>query len=465
MSTLYRKYRPNTLSDLIGQEHIVTVLQNAVDKQRIAHAYLFTGTRGTGKTTVARIFARLVNGIDPSDLTEQLDIIEIDAASNRRIDEIRDLKERVALSPVSAKYKVYIVDEVHMLTKEAFNALLKTLEEPPAHVIFILATTDFHKLPATIVSRTQRLHFRDAKDTNLIELLTKVCKSEKITYQAEALKMIAALAKGSYRDALSLLGQLRGHDQEITADLCIEILGMPDDKIIGTIVGLLEAGDGQQAANLALEQTQNGIRPQLIGEEIIKSVLSKQPISSDMLTLADRLIATITSQRPELSLQLALMSIGSVAAKITTPSMTSKMVEKIVTKDEPKTVTNIAPKLISTDLAGKILELAEQQAKGLYTILRMCQFQQTDSTSVHMVFRFPFHLKQATTTANSAKISTILAKAMGLAEGSATFTTAVGPASVTPVDEAEDNESEPQKTDTEVVAKITDVFGTVEMLQ
>src|ERR1700709_76040 len=156
---LYRKYRSKSLGEIVGQEHITTTLKNALKAGRVSHAYLLTGPRGVGKTSIARILAHEINGL-PYDDEAHLDIIEIDAASNRRIDEIRDLRDKVSTAPASAKYKVYIIDEVHMLTKEAFNALLKTLEEPPAHVVFILATTEAHKLPETIISRTQRHIFR-----------------------------------------------------------------------------------------------------------------------------------------------------------------------------------------------------------------------------------------------------------------------------------------------------------------
>src|SRR6201996_9324428 len=157
---LYRKYRPRSLDQVAGQAHITKTLKNALDKGAISHAYLFTGPRGVGKTSIARILAHEINGLPYTDDSMHLDIIEIDAASNRRIDEIRDLRDRVSIAPTTAKYKVYIIDEVHMLTKEAFNALLKTLEEPPEHVVFILATTEVHKLPETIISRTQRFTFK-----------------------------------------------------------------------------------------------------------------------------------------------------------------------------------------------------------------------------------------------------------------------------------------------------------------
>src|SRR4051794_27778245 len=168
---LYRKYRSKSLSEIIGQEHITQTLKNALEQGRISHAYLFTGPRGVGKTSIARILAHQINELPYEDDSPHIDIIEIDAASNRRIDEIRDLRDKVYIAPAIAKYKVYIIDEVHMLTREAFNALLKTLEEPPAHVVFILATTDAHKLPETIVSRTQRFNFKPVEKSQVVNHL------------------------------------------------------------------------------------------------------------------------------------------------------------------------------------------------------------------------------------------------------------------------------------------------------
>jgi len=197
---LYRKYRPNSFSDVVGQEQLVTLLISSIKQKKIGHAYLFCGSRGTGKTTVARIFAKDI-GCNPED------IIEIDAASNRGIDEIRELREAVRTSPFSSPYKVYIVDEAHMLTKEAANALLKTLEEPPSHVIFILATTDPDKLPQTIVSRCQKIIFKQPDLKTLSDRLVFVAKEEGFTLPNDGAELIAQHGKGSYRDALGILEQ------------------------------------------------------------------------------------------------------------------------------------------------------------------------------------------------------------------------------------------------------------------
>src|SRR5581483_4565455 len=194
---LYRKYRSKSFSEVVGQKHITTTLEKAIKTGRISHAYLFTGPRGVGKTSVARILAHEVNSLKYTEAEIHLDIIEIDAASNRRIEEIRDLREKVHIAPTSSKYKVYIIDEVHMLTREAFNALLKTLEEPPQHCIFILATTEVHKVPETIVSRTQRFNFSPVSSNDIQSHLAKIASHENITIDEPALRLLAEHGSGS----------------------------------------------------------------------------------------------------------------------------------------------------------------------------------------------------------------------------------------------------------------------------
>ncbi|MBI5306628.1 DNA polymerase III subunit gamma/tau [Candidatus Wolfebacteria bacterium] len=229
MLAIYRKYRPKKLNDIIGQEIVVEILKNAARFDKLAHAYFFYGPRGSGKTTTARLIAKIANcekrQIDQKfkalgepcnkcrpcveiDEGKFLDVIEIDAASNRGIDEIRNLKEGIKFSPISGKCKVYIIDEAHQLTKEAFNALLKTLEEPPEHAIFILATTEAEKMPVTIISRTQRFHFKRLPILKIVEKLKIICEEEKIKADIDALELIAASAEGSLRDAESLLDQI-----------------------------------------------------------------------------------------------------------------------------------------------------------------------------------------------------------------------------------------------------------------
>ncbi|HRY59846.1 MAG TPA: DNA polymerase III subunit gamma/tau [Patescibacteria group bacterium] len=259
--SLYRKYRPQKFSEIIGQEYVVKTVLGAVTSNQIGHAYIFAGIRGTGKTTIARIFAKSINCLDaqngePCDKCKIcqevnggsfLDLIEIDAASNRGIDDIRDLREKVKFSPNMGKYKVYIIDEAHMLTEPAFNALLKTLEEPPAHAVFILATTEIHKIPATILSRCQRLDFHKIENGKLIEGIKKIAEKEGIKIDEKSLKKIVAISEGSVRDALSYLDQVSSFSSggEITIDLIENILGYSREENMIKILDLIKSGNIQ----------------------------------------------------------------------------------------------------------------------------------------------------------------------------------------------------------------------------
>ena len=244
MKALYRRYRPKTLAEVVGQEQVTSVLQKAIANNKIAHAYLFIGPRGTGKTSVARILAHEINGFKYELEDDYLDIIEIDAASNTGVDNIRDLREKAIIAPTKGKYKVYIIDEVHMLSKSAFNALLKTLEEPPEHVIFIMATTDAYKVPVTITSRSQVLTFKLADPSIMFEHLKKIAKKEKINITDEALKIVVRRGGGSFRDSLSLLDQVSTlSDDKIDEELITKALGLPQQEAITDILNGYAAGD------------------------------------------------------------------------------------------------------------------------------------------------------------------------------------------------------------------------------
>jgi DNA polymerase III subunit gamma/tau len=242
--SLYRKYRPRSFNDLVGQDHIVRTLKNALENNRIAHAYLFAGPRGTGKTSTAKVFAKALNCVHGPTAEpcgecdncrkiqsgQSIDVIEIDAASNRGIDEIRDLREKIKYYPTEGKYKVYIIDEVHMLTKGAFNALLKTLEEPPENVVFILATTEPHQVIGTILSRCQRFDFSLLSLPNIISRLKYICQEEDVKYSEEALQIIAHSSNGGLRDAISLLDQAISYtNANLTIDEVRQMLGKVDD--------------------------------------------------------------------------------------------------------------------------------------------------------------------------------------------------------------------------------------------
>ncbi len=255
---LYRKYRPQTFTDVVGQEHAVALLTNAIKQNTISHAYLFCGGRGTGKTTMARIVAREIGCNDE-------DIIEIDAASNRGIDEIRELREAVRTAPFSSPYKIYIIDEAHMLTKEAANALLKTLEEPPSHVIFILATTDPDKLPQTIVSRCQKVVFNNPDLETLTKRLLYIAEQEGApSISPEGARTIALHGKGSYRDALGILEQIRtsaGKVTEVADETIHRVLGIPSQELVIELLETLCTKDATKLLGVCKRlETGNALR-------------------------------------------------------------------------------------------------------------------------------------------------------------------------------------------------------------
>ena len=296
---LYRKYRPKSFSDVVGQEHITDTLKNELSEGKIVHAYLFTGTRGTGKTTCAKILSKAINCQSPKNgdpcgecemcraINDEAitDICEIDAASNNGIDDIRELREQVNFSPVSAKYRVYIIDEVHMLSISAFNALLKTLEEPPEHVVFILATTEVHKLPATILSRCQRFDFRRIDPEKIIKRLKFVAESEGLTLTDDAASLIAGAADGGMRDALSILDLCASNNNNITENVVANVCAMAGNDYLLSLADAIKHQNTEEAL-MMLDKLHNSsvdmlrLLNELIGHYrdlmIIKTVKSAQ---------------------------------------------------------------------------------------------------------------------------------------------------------------------------------------------
>ena len=294
-TALYRKYRPQTFEDVIGQDHITQTLVNQLKSERVGHAYLFTGSRGTGKTTCAKIFARAVNCLEPQNGSpcgkckvcraladaSNIDILEIDAASNNRVDEVREIRERVKYPPVNGKYKVYIIDEVHMLTDSAFNALLKTLEEPPPFVIFILATTEVHKLPATILSRCMRFDFRLVSADLLAQNIRRIFDAEGKAYEEEAVRYIAGAGEGSVRDSLSIADMcLSRSEGKLTLADVLDVLGAADRGKIRTLTQSILQGDAREIL-LQIDALAN------LGKSVSR-------IAKDVLTCARDLLAIKT---------------------------------------------------------------------------------------------------------------------------------------------------------------------------
>ena len=505
---LYRKYRSKSLNEIVGQDHITQTLQQAVKQGRISHAYLFTGPRGVGKTSIARILAHEINGLAYNEGQTHLDIIEIDAASNRRIDEIRDLRDRVYIAPAQAKYKVYIIDEVHMLTKEAFNALLKTLEEPPAHVVFILATTEMHKLPATIVSRTQRFVFKPIETTKAISHLKYIAKQEKITISDEALGLIAEHGDGSFRDSISLLDQAAGQGGNIDADAIQLMLGVPPRQAIEDLLAQMQqnpaiAGvmsvlsdlydQGFQAIAIA-KQLGSALRTQLIGGTFTGS-------SASTTALLTKLLEVPVSSDPERYLEIALLDalpptqgiavpplepiVPATPAKAVVSESTSvktakpsKETNETLTKPAPATTTPVktkplaetkptSPKKPASGILdeaswGQVLNELKKQYNTLYSVARMAKPRFLGENKLELAFAFAFHQKRLSEAKNHQILSNAIASVTGaqveiICVLATDVKTAAKPTTATHMP--------PQSSNNEPLSAISNIFGGGELLE
>ncbi len=324
---LYRKWRPRTWDDVVGQQHVIQTLRNAVAAERVAHAYLFAGPRGTGKTTTARLLAKAVNCLEPDPAARPcdrcdhcqainagrfMDLIEIDAASNTSVDDIRELRDKIAFAPSQGRYKVYIIDEVHMLSTAAFNALLKTLEEPPSHAIFVLATTEIHKIPATVLSRCQRYEFRRIPVAEMTAYLQRIVEGEGLEAEPQALQWLARQATGSLRDAISLLDQMASTGKPITVTLARAVLGTADDQTVASLVEALIAGESARGLGIIHAALDSGADPRQLARQIVaylRQLLLTQTGNADLLDLPPESRPTLARQAQSLALPDLLRAI------------------------------------------------------------------------------------------------------------------------------------------------------------
>jgi DNA polymerase-3 subunit gamma/tau len=383
---LYRKYRSRSLDEIVGQSHITTILKRAIEANRIAHAYLLTGPKGVGKTSIARILAHEINKLPYSDESSHLDIVEIDAASNNSVEDIRDLRERVQIAPSSAEKKIYIIDEVHMLSKSAFNALLKTLEEPPEHVVFILATTDVDKLPATILSRVQRFNFRAAIPADNAKHLRTIADAEGIAIDDDALSLIAERSDGSFRNSVSLLDQLRhASDDSISREIVEQVLGLADSDIVAQLLNAYADDDLGQIVALVDQTEAYGTPAVILADQLIAALHQRIINQPSLLPLLDRLLEVRRSAWPYIKLLTALTADMSNQPSKSSPNVTavpapshSSTLEELppvdiaqpAQKETSKSLAKQEPPTSSPSFQwDSFLERVKDKAPGAYSLL------------------------------------------------------------------------------------------------
>lgn len=412
---LYRKYRSKSLDEIVGQSHITDILRRAIETDHVAHAYLLTGPRGVGKTSIARILAHEINKLPYTDESTHLDIIEIDAASNSGVDDIRELRERVQIAPTSAPKKIYIIDEVHMLSKPAFNALLKTLEEPPEHVVFILATTDVEKLPTTIISRTQRFNFRAIGIEDTVTHLKNIAREEKISIDDKALALIAEHSAGSFRDSISMLDQLRSSmDKKITRQTVEGMMGLAPQEVIEDLLTAYRSGDIATVVTTLTHYEQRGTPASSIVRQLIAAINTRVIDQPEYLALLDRLLDSSKSAWPYVKLMTALTSRHDTTSpspqppKTPTPSPKEAPsptpphtpppapVEPIPELDQPteaQVAEITAPPQDGSFTWDQFVTLVKAQAPGAATLLQQCTHTY-DGTTLTIYAGKKFHKTQ-----------------------------------------------------------------------
>ncbi|HUC95533.1 MAG TPA: DNA polymerase III subunit gamma/tau [Candidatus Saccharimonadia bacterium] len=420
---LYRKYRSKTLDEVVGQDHITTTLKNAIKNKNISHAYLLSGPRGVGKTSVARIIAHEINNFKYNGDDNYLDIIEIDAASNSGVENIRQLVDRVNLSPAMGKYKVFIIDEVHMLSKPAFNALLKTLEEPPEYIVFILATTETHKVPETILSRTQQFSFRPISNVKIIDQLKMISKAEEIKINDDALRFIAEYGGGSFRESIGLLDQASNLNKTITLEQLELIVGSAPKKIIDDMVCALEEKSIKSFRITMQSINDNGYAIDNIAKQLISALKDKiieqdEKIEvKDNLKLIDALLKLASSSDPSVALEITVYSYIFNNEREPAP------IKEIHEEEKPtQTISKNHPKLESkeqfrrkkikvdtTDLWPKVIDEIRAQYPTLYSIAKMTVANFEDN-NLTLKTKFAFHQRSLNDVKNRQIIESILKK-------------------------------------------------------
>lgn len=420
---LYRKYRSRSLSEVVGQDHITRTLDNAIKSGKIAHAYLFTGPRGVGKTSIARILAHQINDLQYVEDTSNIDIVEIDAASNGGVDEVRELRDSAHILPSKSKYKIYIIDEVHMMSKPAFNALLKTLEEPPAHVIFILATTEVNKLPETIISRTQRFHFRPIEMDDLEKHLKTIAQKEKINISDEAISIIAKQGGGSFRDSISTLDQFSSHTKKVEASDVEDLIGLPSQDMINQLENmLLSSSTSFQDLNNQLNTIfQKGYEANIVARilsEKLRDLIINNSLTIDLVKsrtifkLLKRLLKVEGSNDPSAYLQIILLEakeeFGDNGSSTTSASNVPNRAIKTSTVKETKDETIDPPLKQNTSkinvkdhiLWEQLLDKIKANNNTLYGIIKMAEPNFQKPNKLTLGFEFNFHQKRVSDPKN-----------------------------------------------------------------